>query len=137
MVTMKKSDIKKYKEVILYIFFGGLTTLVSIGSFAWCDVAMGMNPLFANVISWILAVTFAFVTNKRWVFEAKTEGWKDTLGQAAQFYSGRLLTLGMEEVILLIFINGLGWNSIVVKIVAQFFVLVANFIISKWFVFKE
>lgn len=128
---------QKYKEVILYIVFGGLTTVVSIASFAWCDVVLRMHPLIANVISWILAVTFAYITNKLWVFDAKTNGIKDILRQAAEFYGGRLLTLGMEEVILLVFINGLGFPSIGVKIAAQVIVLVANYIISKWIVFRE
>lgn len=128
---------QKYKEVILYIVFGGLTTVVSIASFAWCDVVLRMNPLVANVISWILAVTFAYITNKLWVFDAKTNGIKDILRQAAEFYGGRLLTLGIEEVILLVFINGLGFPSIGVKIAAQVIVLIANYIISKWIVFRE
>lgn len=128
---------QKYKEVILYIVFGGLTTVVSIASFAWCDVVLQMNPLVANVISWILAVTFAYITNKLWVFDAKTNGLKEILRQAVEFYGGRLLTLGMEEVILLIFINGLGFPSIGVKIAAQVIVLIANYIISKWIVFRE
>lgn len=96
-----------------------------------------MNPLVANVISWILAVTFAYITNKLWVFDAKTNGLKEILRQAVEFYGGRLLTLGMEEVILLIFINGLGFPSIGVKIAAQVIVLIANYIISKWIVFRE
>ena len=58
----------KYKEVLLYLFFGGLTTVISIGSYSYCDVALHMNPLVANIISWILAVLFAYVTNKIWVF---------------------------------------------------------------------
>lgn len=128
---------QKYKEIILYIVFGGLTTVVSIASFAWCDVVLQMNPLVANVISWILAVTFAYITNKLWVFDAKTNGLKEILRQAVEFYGGRLLTLGMEEVILLIFINGLGFPSIGVKIAAQVIVLIANYIISKWIVFRE
>ena len=65
---------KKYKEILLYLFFGALTTVVSIGSFAALQVGLGMNVLVANVISWILAVTFAFITNRIWVFDAKTEG---------------------------------------------------------------
>lgn len=138
---MKKTRILelygKYKEIILYIFFGGLTTIVSIVSFAWCDVVLHMNPLIANVISWILSVTFAYVTNKIWVFQAKTEGVGEMLKQCIGFYGGRLLTLVMEEMLLLIFINIFHFPSLLVKIGAQFIVLAANYIISKWIVFKE
>ena len=60
MVTKLMELYQKYKEIILYVFFGGLATVVSIGSFAWCDVIMHMDPLIANLISWVLAVTFAY-----------------------------------------------------------------------------
>lgn len=129
--------IKKYREIILYIVFGGLTTIVSIGSFAWCEMALGMDPLIANVVSWVLAVTFAYITNKIWVFQAKTKDMKDAFMQMMGFYGGRLLTLGIEELILLIFINGLGFPGILVKIAAQVIVLIANYIISKCFIFRK
>ena len=70
---------KKYKEILLYLSFGGLTSVVSIVSYAYCDVIMGMNPLIANVISWILAVTFAYITNKIWVFQVEIHGKKELL----------------------------------------------------------
>ena len=128
---------KKYKEILLYLFFGGLTSVVSIVSYAYCDVIMGMNPLIANVISWILAVTFAYITNKIWVFQVEIHGKKELLQQMVSFYTGRLLTLGIEEVILFIFITKCGFNSLVVKIVAQVVVVVSNYIISKCFVFRD
>ena len=128
---------KKYKEILLYLFFGGLTALVSIGSYVYCDVILGMNPLIANIISWILAVTFAYITNKIWVFQVEIHGKKELLQQIFSFYTGRLLTLGIEEAILLVFITKLGFNSLVVKVVAQVVVVLSNYVISKCFVFRE
>ena len=63
---------QKYKEMLLYLFFGGMTAVISIGSYSYCDVGLGFDPLIANIISWILAVTFAYVTNKVWVFSVET-----------------------------------------------------------------
>ena len=137
MFTKLMEMYRKYKEIILYVFFGGLATVVSIGSFAWCDVVMHMDPLVANLISWILAVTFAYITNSLWVFDARPHGIQELLCQAAGFFGGRVLTLVIEEAILLIFINGLGLPSVGVKVGAQVVVLVSNYIISKWIVFKE
>ena len=137
MFTKLMEMYRKYKEIILYVFFGGLATVVSIGSFAWCDVVMHMDPLVANLISWILAVTFAYITSSLWVFDARPHGIKELLCQAAGFFGGRVLTLVIEEAILLIFINGLGLPSVGVKVGAQVVVLVSNYIISKWIVFKE
>ena len=96
-----------------------------------------MNPLIANIISWILAVTFAYITNKIWVFQVEIQGKKELLQQMFGFYTGRLLTLGIEEAILLIFITKLGFDSLIVKIAAQVVVVVSNYIISKCFVFRD
>ena len=63
---------KKNKEVLLYLFFGGLTFIVSIATYAVFNVSMGINELIANVMSWVLAVLFAFATNRVWVFQAPT-----------------------------------------------------------------
>ena len=68
---------QKNKEMLLYLLFGGLTTIVSIGSYAWVNVGLGINELIANIISWIFAVTFAYVTNKIWVFRSKITGFFD------------------------------------------------------------
>lgn len=127
----------EYKEVLLYLFFGGLTTVISIASYSYCDVALHMNPLVANIISWILAVLFAYVTNKIWVFNAERHGVKEVFLEIINFFGGRLFTLVVEEVILLIFINKLHFNSILVKVAAQFVVVVLNYIISKLIVFRE
>ncbi len=128
---------RKYKEVLLYLFFGGLTTVISIGSYSYCDVVLHIDPLIANIISWILAVLFAYVTNKIWVFSAQTYGMGELLSEMMHFFGGRLFTLVLEEVILFIFINKLHFNSILVKIAAQFMVLVLNYIISKLIVFRK
>ena len=128
---------KKYKEVLLYLFFGGMTTVISIGSYSYCDVGLHIDPLVANIISWILAVLFAYVTNKIWVFSAQTYGIGELFLEMIHFFGGRLFTLVLEEVILFIFINKLHFNSILVKIAAQFMVLVLNYMISKLLVFRK
>ena len=127
---------KQGKEIISYIFFGALTTLVSIGSFALFDVVMGIDPLIANVFSWILAVLFAYATNRRWVFDSHAKGARATLREMGSFFAGRLLTLGIEELILLVFITWLGWNDLIVKVAAQLIVLISNYLISKFIVFR-
>lgn len=124
----------KYKSVLLYIFFGGLTTVISIASFMLFSLIV--NELISNIISWILAVTFAFVTNRVWVFNSQAKG-KDIFKELLSFYSGRLITLGIEEAMLLIFVTWLQFNGSVIKIIAQFVVLVSNYLISKFITFKK
>lgn len=127
---------KKYKEVLLYLFFGGLTTFISIGSYAFFDISMHMDPMIANIFSWILAVLFAYVTNRIWVFDSNAEGMKGIIQEMVSFFGGRVATLLMEELILYVGINLLSMNSIGVKVAAQILVLIGNYLISKLFVFK-
>lgn len=128
---------KKNKEVLLYLFFGGLTFLVSVISYAYFNVTLGINELVANIISWVLAVAFAFFTNRIWVFQAPTETVSQFLMQLIRFFMGRVATLVVEEVILLVFITILGFNSMAVKVIAQVIVIVLNYIISKLVVFRK
>ena len=130
-----KSVFKKYKEPLLYIIFGVLTTVVSIAVFWFFTEIIILDELIANIISWIVAVLFAFLTNRKWVFSA-TENQSIFL-QAAKFYSGRLITLLIEEVIIFIFITLLSLNSLMIKIASQFVIIVLNYIISKIYVFKK
>ena len=126
---------KKNKEVLL--FFGGLTFIVSIATYAVFNVSMGINELIANVMSWVLAVLFAFATNRVWVFQAPTHTITEFLKQMLSFFGGRVVTLVIEEIILLVFITWLGFNSMVVKVIAQVIVIVLNYVISKFWIFKD
>lgn len=124
----------KYKELILYVFFGGLATVVSIGAFLLFDAVM--NELVANLLSWVITVGFAYWTNRTWVFRSQVRGkgvWKEIL----TFYTGRLVTLGLEEGMLLVFVTLLGWNAALIKVAAQIVVLVGNYVISKLLIFRN
>lgn len=125
---------KKHKEMLLYVFFGSGATVVSVGSFLLFDRMM--NELIANVLSWIVTVGFAYFTNRTWVFRSRVRG-KDAWKELTSFYAGRLLTLGLEEGLLLVFVTYLAWNAMAVKIVAQVVVVVGNYVISKRFIFRE
>ena len=120
---------KKYKEVLLYLFFGVLTTVVSIGSYAFFNVTLGINELIANVISWVLAVLFAFFTNRIWVFAAPTKTVEEFMKQLVSFAGGRVLTL--------VFITMLHFNSMLIKFIAQVVVIILNYVISKLLVFRK
>lgn len=122
---------KKNKELLLYLFFGGLTFLVSISSYAVFNIRIGWNALTANIASWILAVAFAYVTNRTWVFKSSTDRGSNLIKEIIGFVGGRIATLVFEELILFIFITELEMNSILVKIVAQVIVIALNYMISK------
>ncbi len=126
---------KKNKSALLYIFFGGLTTLVSIASFK-IVYDIGDNTHAATIVSWVLAVLFAYVTNRTWVFENKASG-KGIIREAVSFFTGRIATLLLEYVILLSFIDWLGFDPLAVKVFAQVAVFVSNYLLSKFIVFKK
>jgi putative flippase GtrA len=125
---------KKHKSVLLYLLFGGLTTVVSIGTYALFLPVL--SPLIANIFSWVAAVTFAYVTNRTWVFASKEKGLA-IIQEAFAFYGGRVFTLGLEEVVLYVFITLLFFPPLTVKVFAQVIVLILNYVISKLFVFKK
>jgi len=127
----------KYKEPLLYLFFGGLTTLLSIVSFWFLVRPCAMDPLAGNVLSWILCVAFAYVTNRVWVFRDKAVGAAGIAREAASFAAGRLATLALEEAVLWLGITVLGIRDLPVKVAAQILVILGNYVISKIFVFRR
>ena len=126
---------QKYKEQLLYLFFGGLAFLVNVCTYALMELIV--HHLAANVVAWIAGVLFAFWTNKKWVFQSDVKSTGGVLKELISFSAGRLVTLGLEELILWIGIDVVGMGSMFVKIAAQVVVLVVNYIISKWVVFKK
>ena len=126
---------EQYKEIILYLFFGGLTFLVSMGSYIFFLRVFHDRALIANIFSWIFAVTFAYVTNRIWVFHSENHGIRAIAKEVTAFFGGRIATLLLEEAILFVGINMMGMNNIAVKVVAQVVVIIGNYVISKLFVF--
>ena len=118
-----------------YLFFGALTTLVNF--LVYFPLSRIMHYLAANAIAWVCAVAFAFVVNKRYVFEDDRRDAPYLWKQAAAFASMRLISLGMEEGIMLLFVSRLGWNTDVVKIAAQILVIVMNYVFSKLLIFRK
>ena len=127
---------QKYRQLILYVFFGACTTVVGVGSFTLFDSVFKIHELLANVYSWVLAVGFAYITNRKWVFHSQAKG--KALGkELVSFYAGRLMTLGLEEAFLLVLVTWLAFPSTAVKLVAQVSVLVGNYILSKLWIFHK
>ena len=133
----------KNKEVINYLFFGVLTTIVNlivkyIVLFTILDAEDAIELQLAVIISWILACLFAYITNRKYVFESKS---KEILKEMTKFFSARIATLGLEMLIMFVFVTALGLNSdiwvIVWTLVAQVVVVVANYIFSKLIIFKN
>lgn len=122
------------REVFFYLVFGVLTTLVNIVSFAILTRLLSAGTVLSNVIAWFLSVLFAYVTNRRWVFQSK-DG--NLFREAAAFFSGRIGTGVLDTVVMFITVDLLGWNDMVMKVISNVIVVILNYIISKFFVFKD
>lgn len=126
---------KKYQAIISYLFFGGLTTLINIGVFGWLN--LHMNYQIANVLAWLAAVIFAFITNKLWVFNSKSMAWRTFLWETLTFFSFRLLSLAVDQFIMFVGISLLAGNPLIVKIIDNAIVVILNYFFSKWIIFKK
>lgn len=133
----------KYKEIINYLIFGVLTTIVSLATkylllFTVLDASDAVQLQIAVITSWITACLFAYITNRIWVFESKS---KNIIKEMAKFFGARLATLGMEMLIMFVFVTTLGLNSdiwvIIWTLVSQVLIIIGNYILSKLIVFKN
>lgn len=134
---------KKHNEIINYLIVGVLTTIVSLITkwgllFTVLDASIALELQVAVIISWILAVIFAYITNRIFVFKSKN---KNIIKEIISFFSSRLITLGMEMIIMWFFVTLLKLNSdtwvLIWTLVVQVIVTVANYIFSKLLVFKN
>lgn len=128
-----------FREAVMYLFIGGLTTLVGLGSY-WLLTKLILDPgdalqlQAANCISWVLAVAFAYVTNRIFVFRSKN---KNILAEAGKFCMSRLATLGLDMLFMFITVTLCGLNDKWMKLISTVLVTVANYILSKLLVFMK
>lgn len=132
-----KELFKKYYEQIAYLFFGGCTTLVYLIAYYVITRAIGLDAMTATVLSWIISVTFAYVTNKLWVFESRTVTKHELLKEITSFYSCRLFTLGVDMLITFVFVSKLKYPDMIIKIIANIIVILLNYILSKLIIFRN
>ena len=124
------------KETIGYIIFGVLTTLVDYVAFYIFHYKAGWSEVVSNTIAWILAVAFAYITNKLFVFEAKTDNIKALLTEIISFSGARVATLILTDIFLL-FAKYIGMEAMIAKIIISVAVVIINYFLSKLFIFKK
>ncbi len=153
---------KQYREIILYVIFGALTTLVSIVTYFVARLAFpdenaapdflkwmyrltfgegDSSTVLPNVISWIISVTFAFVTNRLFVFKSRARGFCKIALEGVSFYAARLFTLFVDIILMYLLVNlpniQNGFYEFCAKVFSNIVVLVLNYIFSKLFIFKK
>lgn len=124
----------KKEELWNYLIVGGLTTLVSIGTYALSSKVFGINYVVSNIISWICAVIFAYFTNRWFVFHSQNP---HKIKEFISFVGSRVLTLLLDTGLMILFIEIIKMDDLLAKILVQVVIVIANYIISKLIVFKK
>ena len=136
---MIKKIYHKYKEIINYLIFGVLTTIVSLGSYYLLTITIldpnnAIELQITNIISWIFAVNFAYFTNRKYVFNSKNN---NILEEMFKFYLARLTSLLIDMFLMYLFVTVLKYNDKIIKIIVQIIVVIMNYIFSKIIIFKQ
>lgn len=128
---------KKYKSAILYLFFGGCTTVINIAVYDLCFNIIGINNLLSTIIAWVVSVLFAYVTNRKYVFESKATKTKDVLYEISSFFACRGATGVLDVAIMWVTVDILNWNALLWKTISNVIVIVINYVASKLIIFKK
>ena len=127
----------RYRGILLYLFFGGLTTLVNylvyFPLYYFCD----LPAAFINILAWAGAVIFAFLTNKPFVFESHDWSGKVVIPELGKFVGSRVFSGLAETGLIALTVDLLKWPGLAMKIAASILVIILNYIASRWFVFRK
>lgn len=134
---MLKRFYLKYKEWILYVFFGGLTTLVNWGIY-WVLADFLLVPyLWATAVAQLAAILFAYLTNRKWVFESRVSGFRGIALEMARFFGCRGASFFLDLGCMYVGVDLLHWNDKLMKLLSNVIVILVNYVLSKIFVFRS
>lgn len=136
MKTLKALFVKYY-DIISYLFFGGLTTVVNYLVYLPCYNWLHLSATVSNIISWAVAVLFAYLTNKPFVFKSHDWSMKTVLPEFGKFLGCRVGSGAMETLIIFLTVDCLHWNGNVMKIITSILVIILNYVASKLLVFTK
>ena len=135
--TMIKELWTKYKSMIMYVVFGGLTTVVNMVSYYICYNLLHIPNVPSTAIAWVLAVIFAFITNKLWVFDSKSFDKQTLLHEVPTFFGARIATGLLDIAIMYLAVDVAHMNPTVWKLISNVLVIIINYIASKLIIFKK
>lgn len=129
--------IKKNEELIRYLIIGVLTTVINYIAFVIFANVIKIDMHISNIIAWLISVIFAYFTNKLFVFESKSFKPLVLLKEVVTFGAARVFSLLLEEIILYVFVDLLNMNKLIIKLIANIIVIIINYILSKFLIFKK
>ncbi len=121
------------RELVLYVFFGTLTFFVNVIVYFFFEDILNVNYIVSNILAWFFSVLFAYVTNRIWVFESKSQ---NILKEMSLFFGGRIFSGAVDTFLMYLFIDVLLIGDVISKFVVQVIVVILNYIFSKLIVFK-
>lgn len=134
---MIKELCNKYKGIVAYIFFGVCTTLVNVVVYWILAHLVHIDTMPSTIIAWFVAVLFAYLTNRKWVFNSQARNSKAVFKEILSFFSCRLVTGIIDWLCMFIFVDVAGWNDIIIKFLANLTVIILNYLASKFVIFKR
>ena len=137
MVDKIKALLVRYREPIVYLVFGVLTTAVNYLVYLPCYNVLGLSSSVSNVLAWLVAVAFAYVTNKPFVFRSHDWSAGTVIPELVKFVGTRLGSGGLETLILLVFVDMLDMNGNLWKLLTSVIVVILNYVGSKLVVFRK
>lgn len=132
-----KEVIRRYKDIIPYLFFGVCTTLVNVIVYWACSHLFELNTMISTVIAWMVAVFFAYITNKKWVFRSTATSCLEIVKEIICFFGCRIATGIIDWLCMYFFVVVLVFDDLVVKVFANILVIVLNYVASRVFVFRK
>lgn len=135
-----KSLFEKYKELVLYGVVGVMTTVINLGIFYIASLFLGKELIainIANILAWVGGVSFAFIANKLIVFKSKSFEKEKLIKEILSFVAARVASLGFEVLVLNVGIGLLEIDEMVCKVVAQVGIILMNYVLSKYIIFKK
>ena len=132
-----KKIIFDFRETILYLFFGVCTVCANLASYALLYECIGLNNLWSSLIAWLVAVIFAYLTNKKFVFNIPPSTTVDFINEFSKFFLCRVLTGVLDIIIMLLAVDFMNWNAILWKFISNVIVTVINYFASKKLIFTK
>lgn len=129
--------LRRHRELVSYVFWGAMTTVVNYVVYFLLTEGLQIYYLTSNSIAWALSVLFAYFVNKLYVFQSRNWAWRVALRELWQMVASRLFSLGLEMGILWLFVDVLLCPHGVVKLIANVVVVIVNYILSKFIIFKK
>ena len=134
---MIKTLFTKYKSLIMYAVFGVLTTVVNMVSYYLSYNILHIPNVPSTIIAWVLAVAFAFITNKLWVFDSPSFDAQTLKHEIPTFFGARLATGVLDVAIMYLAVDLMHWNPTFWKLVSNILVIIINYVASKLVIFRK